>query len=99
MREGLLGRPAAFVGVAAPKPRPGIRPALRQRRSGDHELTRLLSEGEDWQDWEGQHIAARVRHRIRLFPFPPTGCDEARRSARPKAGPIRLEPRNSLDRS
>jgi hypothetical protein len=54
MREGLLGRPAAFVGVAAPKPRPGIRPALRQRRSGDYELTRLLSEGEDWQDWEGQ---------------------------------------------
>jgi len=75
----------------------GIRPALRQRRSGDYELTRLLSEGEDWQDWEGQHIAACVRRRIRLSPFPPTGSDEARRSARAKAGPIRLEPRNSLD--
>jgi hypothetical protein len=85
------------VGVAAPKLRPGIRPALWQRRSGDYELTRLLSEGEDWQDWEGQHIAARVRRRIRLSPFPPTGSDEARRSARAKTGPIRLEPRNSLD--
>jgi hypothetical protein len=60
----------------------GIRPALRQRRIGEYELARLIAEGEDWQDWDGQHVGARVHRRIRLFPYSGKASDEARRSSR-----------------
>jgi serine/threonine protein kinase len=58
----------------------GIRPALRQRRIGDYELERLIAEGEDWQDWDGKHVSARVHRRIRLFPYPVNASDEGRRA-------------------
>jgi len=49
----------------------GIRRSLSQRRIGDYELERLIEEGGDYQDFQGHHVAAGVRRRIRIFQTPP----------------------------
>ena len=46
-------------------------PSRRQRRIGDCELERLIEEGGDYQDFQGHHVAAGVRRRIRIFQNPP----------------------------
>ncbi len=58
----------------------GIRPALRDRRIADYELTRVLAEGDGWQDWEGRHVSLGVPRRIRFYPYAAAAGAEERRS-------------------
>lgn len=58
----------------------GIRPALRERRIADYELTRVLAEGDGWQDWEGRHVSLGVARRIRFYPYAAAASEEERRS-------------------
>lgn len=58
----------------------GIRPALRDRRIADYELTRVLAEGDGWQDWEGRHVSLGVPRRIRFYPYRAAAGEEDRRS-------------------
>ncbi|CAO3401284.1 BREX system serine/threonine kinase PglW [Azospirillum palustre] len=58
----------------------GIRPALRDRRIADYELTRILAEGDGWQDWEGRHVSLGVPRRIRFYPYAAAAGAEERRS-------------------
>ncbi|NUB25304.1 BREX system serine/threonine kinase PglW [Azospirillum brasilense] len=58
----------------------GIRPSLRDRRIGDYELTRIIAEGDGWQDWEGRHVSLGVPRRVRMHPYTAAAGEEARRA-------------------
>ncbi|WP_029008644.1 BREX system serine/threonine kinase PglW [Azospirillum halopraeferens] len=58
----------------------GVRPSLRERRIADYELTRVLAEGDGWQDWEGRHVALGVPRRIRVYPYAAAADEAARRA-------------------
>jgi serine/threonine protein kinase len=59
----------------------GIRPSNKHRQVGDYRLTRLITEGEGFQDWEGQHVSIETIHRrIRIYTFASASNPEARAS-------------------
>ena len=46
----------------------GIRPSNKHRQVGDYRLTRLLWEGEGFQDWEARHVSIETVHRrVRIY--------------------------------
>lgn len=57
----------------------GIRPSNKHRQVGDYRLGKLLSEGEGFQDWEGQHVSIDTVHRrIRIYPVASASSPEIR---------------------
>lgn len=56
----------------------GTRPPGRGRRVGDYELTQLLGEGENWQDFVARHAATGVARRVRVYPYARAATPEAR---------------------
>ncbi|WP_313913644.1 BREX system serine/threonine kinase PglW [Tahibacter sp.] len=65
----------------------GIRPSSKHRTVGEYRLQKLLTEGEDYQDWLGQHqTVASVQRRIRIYTLASAQSTEVRegriRSAR-----------------
>lgn len=57
----------------------GIRQSKKHRQVGDYKLDKLLSEGDGWQDWTGQHVAlpGDVR-RVRIYTLGATASPAAR---------------------
>jgi serine/threonine protein kinase len=46
----------------------GIRPSNKHRQVGDYRLTKLLAEGEGFQDWEASHVSIDTVHRrVRIY--------------------------------
>ncbi len=59
----------------------GIRPSNKHRTVGEYRLQKLLSEGEDYQDWLGQHqTVASVQRRIRIYTLASAQSTEVRES-------------------
>ena len=56
----------------------GIRPPGRGRRVGDYELEKLITEGENWQDFSAKHAATGVARRVRIYPYARAASPEAR---------------------
>ena len=56
----------------------GIRPPGRGRRVGDYELEKLISEGDNWQDFSAKHAATGVARRVRIYPYARAASPEAR---------------------
>lgn len=46
----------------------GIRPSNKHRQVGDYRLTRLIAEGEGFQDWDASHVSIDTIHRrVRIY--------------------------------
>ncbi len=58
----------------------GIRPSNKHRQVGDYQLVKLISEGANYQDWEGKHISAGVLRRVRIYGYALASTAEARKS-------------------
>ncbi len=58
----------------------GVRPSNKHRRIGDYQLGALIQEGENYQDWEGEHVSAGVRRRVRIYGYALASTVEARQS-------------------
>lgn len=59
----------------------GIRPSNRHRMVGEYRLQKLLSEGETYQDWLGQHASVEtVQRRIRIYTLAASQSAEQRQS-------------------
>jgi hypothetical protein len=58
--------------------RAGIRPPGRGRRVGDYELVKLITEGDNWQDFASKHVLTGVGRRIRIYPYARAASPEAR---------------------
>ncbi len=57
----------------------GVRPSNKHRKVGDYQLGNLISEGENYQDWEGQHGSVEtIRRRIRIYPYARAATEQAR---------------------
>jgi serine/threonine protein kinase len=57
----------------------GIRPSNKHRKVGDYQLGALITEGENYQDWEGQHTSIEtIRRRVRIYPFAVAATEQAR---------------------
>jgi len=70
--------PAAVRAITRAIEQAGIRPPGRGRRVGDYELERLLTEGENWQDFAARHAATGVARRVRIYPYARAASPEAR---------------------
>jgi serine/threonine protein kinase len=70
--------PAAVCAVTAAIKQAGIRAPSHGRRVGDYELTKLLTEGENWQDFEAKHAATGAGHRVRIYPYARAASPDAR---------------------
>jgi len=70
--------PAAVRALKSAIEQAGIRPPGRGRRVGDYELTKLLTEGDNWQDFAAKHAAAGVDRRVRIYPYARAASPEAR---------------------
>ncbi len=69
---------AAARGICRAIEQAGIRPPGRGRRVGDYELEKLLTEGENWQDFAARHVATAVFRRVRIYPYARAASPEAR---------------------
>lgn len=59
----------------------GIRPSNKHRRVGDYQLGEMIAEGENYQDWAGQHVSIETVHRrVRVYPFAEAATGEARKA-------------------
>lgn len=59
----------------------GIRPSNKHRTVGEYRLLKLLSEGESYQDWLGQHISVEsVQRRVRIHTLASAQSAEARQA-------------------
>src|SRR5262249_52392091 len=59
----------------------GIRQSNKHRRVGDYQLGGVIGEGENFQDWEGQHVSIDgVRRRIRIYTFASAATEQARKT-------------------
>ena len=58
----------------------GVRPSNKHRRIGDYQLGALIQEGENYQDWEGEHVSAGVRRRVRIYGYALASTVDARQS-------------------
>jgi serine/threonine protein kinase len=56
----------------------GIRQRGRGRMVGDYELTQLMTEGDNWQDFVARHVATGVARRVRIYPYARAATAEAR---------------------
>jgi serine/threonine protein kinase len=57
----------------------GIRPSNKHRQVGDYRLTKLLTEGEGFQDWEAAHISIDTVHRrVRIYTVATASSPEIR---------------------
>jgi serine/threonine protein kinase len=58
----------------------GIRQSNKHRRVGDYRLGRIISEGQNFQDWEGRHVSIEsVQRRIRIYTFASAATEQARK--------------------
>ena len=58
----------------------GVRPSNKHRRIADYQLGALIQEGENYQDWEGEHVSAGVRRRVRIYGYALASTVDARQS-------------------
>lgn len=59
----------------------GVRPSNKHRQISDYRLGALLSEGENFQEWEGQHVSLEsVKRRVRVYSVAAATTPEARSS-------------------
>lgn len=58
----------------------GVRPSNKHRRIGDYQLGALIQEGENYQDWAGEHVSAGVRRRVRIYGYALASTVDARQS-------------------
>jgi serine/threonine protein kinase len=70
--------PSSMRAVTRAIEQAGIRPPGRGRRVGDYELEKLLTEGENWQDFSAVHAATGVARRVRIYPYARAASPEAR---------------------
>ena len=57
----------------------GIRPSNKHRQVGDYRLTKLLTEGEGFQDWEASHVSIDTVHRrVRIYTVATASSPEIR---------------------
>ncbi|MEI8324818.1 MAG: BREX system serine/threonine kinase PglW [Betaproteobacteria bacterium] len=57
----------------------GIRPSNKHRQVGDYRLTKLLTEGEGFQDWEATHVSIDTVHRrVRIYTVATASSPEIR---------------------
>lgn len=57
----------------------GIRPSNKHRQVGDYRLTKLLAEGEGFQDWEANHVSIDTVHRrVRIYTVATASSPEIR---------------------
>ena len=57
----------------------GIRPSNKHRQVGDYRLTKLLAEGEGFQDWEASHVSIDTVHRrVRIYTMATASSPEIR---------------------
>jgi len=56
----------------------GIRPSNKNRRVGDYQLERVLTEGINYQDWSATHSAVGAKRRIRIYAYGTAASPEAR---------------------
>lgn len=57
----------------------GIRPSNKHRQVSDYRLTKLITEGEGFQDWEADHVSlATVHRRIRIYTVATASSTEIR---------------------
>ena len=58
----------------------GVRPSNKHRRIGDYQLGAVIQEGENYQDWEGTHVSAGVRRRVRIYGYSLAANSESRQA-------------------
>jgi serine/threonine protein kinase len=58
----------------------GVRPSNKHRRIGDYQLGSIIEEGENFQDWDGTHVSAHVRRRVRIYGYALAANSEARQA-------------------
>ncbi len=59
----------------------GIRRSNKHRRVGEYQLGAIISEGGNFQDWEGRHVSIEsVRRRIRIYTFASAATEQARKT-------------------
>ena len=59
----------------------GVRQSNKHRRVGEYQLGGIIGEGENFQDWEGQHVSIEsVRRRIRIYTFASAATEQARKT-------------------
>ena len=57
----------------------GIRPSNKHRQVGDYKLTKLIAEGEGFQDWEASHVSIDTVHRrVRIYTVATASSPEIR---------------------
>ena len=57
----------------------GIRPSNKHRQVGDYRLTKLLSDGEGYQDWQAIHVSIDTVHRrVRIYTVATASSPEIR---------------------
>lgn len=57
----------------------GIRPSNKHRQVGDYRLSKLIAEGEGFQDWEASHVSIdTVRRRVRIYTVASASTPEIR---------------------
>lgn len=75
----------------------GVRPSNRQRLAGEYRLQKLLAEGEDYQEWLGQHQSVEsVQRRIRIYSVTSAQSPEVRQ-ARARAARREFEVLEGID--
>lgn len=57
----------------------GIRPSNKHRQVGDYRLSKLVAEGDGFQDWEASHVSVdTVQRRVRIYTVASASTPEAR---------------------
>lgn len=57
----------------------GVRQSNKHRQVGDYRLGALLSEGENYQEWQGQHVSVdAVKRRVRIYSIAAAASPDAR---------------------
>ncbi len=74
LASGITNRTSAVIDAAQARAiarglaEAGIRPSNKHRQVSDYRLTKLLSEGEGFQDWEATHVSIDTVHRrVRVY--------------------------------
>jgi hypothetical protein len=85
LANGITNRTATTVDAAQARAiarglaEAGIRPSNKHRQVGDYRLTKLLAEGEGFQDWEASHVSIDTVHRrVRIYTVATASSPEAR---------------------
>lgn len=59
----------------------GIRPSNKHRQVGDYKLIKLVAEGDEFQDWQSQHVSMEnIQRRIRIYTLANAVSPDARAS-------------------